>query len=127
MCTTKLAVLLFYRRMVKDTYSRKWLYILWAAISFNVTAGIAVLIVYLNICWPLDAYWLAYQLVPKPYTGHYTCIVHGRGLTLTSGIISIITDMYAVAIPHFMLKQYKLDVPIRQKIALNVIFALGWL
>lgn len=127
MCTTKLSVLLFYRRMVKDTYSRKWLYILWAAIFFNTSAGVATLIVYLVICEPLEAYWLSYKFVPSPYTTPYTCIHHGEGLTLSSCIISVITDTYAVAIPYLMLKQYKLDVPRRQKVALNTIFALGWL
>jgi hypothetical protein len=48
-------------------------------------------------------------------------------LTLSSGIISVITDIYAVAIPYLMLRQYQLDVAPKQKIALNFIFALGWL
>jgi hypothetical protein len=127
MCTTKLSVLLFYRRMVKNVYSRKWLYILWAAITCNVSAGIATFIVYMVICRPLRAYWLAYQYLPIPYSEPYTCIPEGESLTLSSGVISVITDIYAVAIPYLMLRQYQLDVAPRQKIALNIIFALGWL
>ena len=120
-CATKTSVLLFYRRMVKDAYSRKWLYAIWAALFGLFAYFVAVLFTYCFICQPLSAYWESYDF---NYNKTYTCI-NGDILSPLVGVLSIISDLYAVLLPSVMLRHYNLDVPKRQKIGLNIIFALG--
>ncbi len=68
-CATKASILLFYRRMAKDTYDPRWRYAIWAALGFTAAYFVVVLVTYLLICQPLDAYWLSYDLhYDKPYT-----------------------------------------------------------
>ena len=118
---TKVSVLLFYRRMVKDTYSRRWLYAIWAALGCTAAFFVAILVTYCLICQPLSAYWESYNFA---YDKSFKCI-DGNILTLMSGVLTIISDLYAVVLPCLMLRHYDLDVPRRQKIGLNIIFALG--
>ncbi|KAF2173601.1 hypothetical protein M409DRAFT_48556 [Zasmidium cellare ATCC 36951] len=120
---TKLSVLLFYRRMAKDSLDRRWLYAIYLALSVTAAYGLAIFLTYCLICHPLSAYWESYDF---SYDKPFTCI-DGNALTLTSGILSVLSDCYAVALPCLMLRHYSLDVPRKQKIVLNVIFGLGFL
>lgn len=122
-CATKCSVLLFYRRMVKDTYSRSWLYAIWAALGFTGGYFLATLLALCLVCRPLSAYWESYDL---NYTGTYTCI-NGNVLSPMVGVLSVVSDLYAVLLPFLMLRQYDLNVSRRQRIALDAIFALGLL
>ena len=115
---TKTSVLLFYRRMVKDTYSRRWLYAIWAALACTGAFFVAIIFTYCFICQPLSAYWESYSL---GYDEEYQCI-NGNILTPVSGVLSIISDLYAVILPCVMLRHYDLDVPRRQKIGLVRVF-----
>lgn len=108
--------------MAKDTYSRKWLYAIWAALACTAAFFLASLITFCLICRPLSAYWLSYDF---SYDKEFTCI-NGNVLTPVSGVLGVISDVYAVLVPCLMLRHYNLDVPRRQKIVLNVIFALGF-
>jgi hypothetical protein len=68
------------------------------------------------ICRPLSAYWESYDF---SYDKEFTCI-DGNVLTPVSGVLGVISDVYAVLLPCLMLRHYDLDVPRRQKIVLNV-------
>ena len=107
--------------MVKGTYSRRWLFAIWAALAFTGGYFISILIAYCTICTPLSAYW-------EGFSGHYhekfTCI-DATVLVLFIGILSVISDIYAVILPSLMLRHYNLDVARRQKIGLNIIFGLS--
>jgi len=120
-CATKCSVLLFYRRIVTDTYSRKWLYAIWGTLALTVGYFVGTLLSYCLVCRPLTAYWLSYDL---SYDEPYTC-VNGSVLSTFVGVISVLTDLLAVLLPGLMLRQFNLDVPRRQMIALNAIFGLG--
>ena len=120
-CATKASVLLFYRRMAKDTYSPRWRYAIYTALGFTAAYFVGVLIAYCLVCQPLDAYWLSYNF---NYDEDFTCI-NGNVLSPLVGVLSVVSDIYAVALPCIMLYCYNLDVPRRQKIGLNIIFALG--
>lgn len=120
---TKLSVLLFYRRMIKETLDRRWVYALWSAICFTVFYGIALLVSMFLYCKPLDALWRSYE---PGYNKTYSCF-DGSQLVLASGVLGTVSDIYAVAVPCFMLRYFNLAVPRKQKIALNLIFGLGLL
>ncbi|KXL48519.1 hypothetical protein M433DRAFT_63063 [Acidomyces richmondensis BFW] len=122
-CATKCSVLLFYRRLVKDI--GRWIYAIWAALTFTGIYYVGILIAYCLACQPLEAYWKSYNLI-HPYTHPYKCI-DGNVLSPFVGTLSVISDIYAVILPMVVLRDYQLDVPRRQKIGLRIIFALGLL
>ena len=107
--------------MAKDAYSRLWIYAIWTALALTAGMFVALIITYCLICQPLSAYWLSYDV---NYDKSYTCI-NGDISSPLSGILSIISDLYAVVLPCVMLYHYDLEVARSQKIALNAIFALG--
>lgn len=110
--------------MMMETLDRRWVYALWAAIAFTTCYGISVITSMLLFCQPIEALWRSYE--PGGYTKDYKCF-DGSTLTLASGVLGTVSDVYAVALPCFMLRGYNLDVPRKQKIALNMIFGLGLL
>ncbi|KAF2720942.1 hypothetical protein K431DRAFT_247912 [Polychaeton citri CBS 116435] len=122
-CATKISVLLFYRRMVVDIPSRKWRYAIYTAIGFTAIYCMGILIALLTICRPIKAYWLAYDLNwHKPYK-----CVKAEALDYVIGILSVVSDLYSVALPCVILQYYHLNIPRRQKIALNTVFCMGTL
>ncbi|KAK5168904.1 uncharacterized protein LTR77_006213 [Saxophila tyrrhenica] len=120
-CATKASILLFYRRMTKGTYNARWRYAIWAVLAFTFAFFAAVLVAYCFICQPLDAYWKSYSFT---YDEPFTCI-NGNVLSQLVGALSILSDLYATLLPWCMLWKYKLDVPRKQRTALNTIFGLS--
>jgi len=120
---TKASVLLFYRRLVVGTLARRWKLAIYFALAFHAAYLVAITLGYVLICRPLQAYWMSYD-----YNWHqsYTCAPAG-GLNPVIGVLSVLSDVYAVALPFIILHYYTLDVPRKQKIGLNIIFALGLL
>lgn len=120
---TKASVLLFYRRLVTGTLARRWKLAIYFALAFHAAYLIGLTLGYVLICRPLEAYWMSYD-----YNWHepYTCAA-GNGLNPVIGVLSVLSDIYAVALPFVILHYYTLDVPRAQKIGLNLIFALGLL
>jgi hypothetical protein len=107
--------------MAKDSYDRRWRWAIYAALAFTFAAFVAILTTYCLLCQPLNAYWLSYDYA---YDKSYTCL-NGNILSPTVGAISIFSDLYATALPWAMLANYNLDVPRKQKLALNIIFGLS--
>jgi hypothetical protein len=121
---TKISVLLFYRRLVQNTFSWQLKLAIWAAISFVVVYTLIFVIFLLTDCHPLDALWS--QLNPA-YTEKYHCvslntqILQGR----ISGAFMVFTDFYSVTLPAVLI--FRLSMTRRQRIALVVIFGVGYL
>ncbi|KAK4997559.1 hypothetical protein LTR66_003038 [Elasticomyces elasticus] len=118
-CSTKISVLLFYRRMVLGSYSKKWKWATWVAIAFCAAYCLAFILTLFLICSPLDAYWKAFDLT---YTGKYHCANTSVSNPFV-GTLSVVTDIYSVVLPGILLRN--LRIPIQQKIGLNIIFGLG--
>ena len=107
--------------MVKGIKNSKWRYAVWGALAFTALTFVAVFLCYCFICRPLDAYWLSYDF---GYDKQYTC-VDGNVLSPFVGILSMTSDIYTVVLPCVMLQHFELSIPRRQKIGLNIVFALG--
>ena len=107
--------------MVKGSYDPRWLFAIYAALAFTAAYFVSILIMYCLVCQPLSAYWESYKF---GYQKEFKCI-DGNVLTPLIGVLSIVSDIYAVVLPFFMLRHYQLDVPRRQRIGLNIIFSLG--
>lgn len=121
---TKMSVLLFYRRMVVDTFARRWRWAIYAALGFNAFNVCGVLLALFTVCRPLDAYWKSFNILS--YNKSYGC-TPATVLNPIIGVISVLTDLYAVVLPCLIFRYYELDIPRRQKIVLNCVFAAGLL
>lgn len=119
----KVSVLLFYRRLVAGTYSKRWKYATWAAIAFTVGYCVSFIFVLIFGCQPTQAYWLSYD-VQYLLTQEFYC-VDAKTANLAAGILSVVSDLYAVLLPCLMLRHF--DAPRKQKIALNLVFSFGLL
>jgi hypothetical protein len=120
---TKASVLLFYKRLVSGTLARRWKLAIYFALAFHAAYLIGLTLSYVLICRPLEAYWKSFD-----YNWHepYSC-APAESLNPVIGVLSVLSDIYAVALPFVILHYYTLDVPRAQKIGLNIIFALGLL
>jgi hypothetical protein len=121
---TKISVLLFYRRLVTGTCSRRFKFCLWAAMALIVCYTLAYVILLLVTCIPLQATWLK---IDPTYTKSYRCASTGvmTKVSELSGAFSVITDFYSVLLPAILLLQIKITR--RQKLGLMAIFGVGFL
>lgn len=119
---TKVSILLFYRRLVGGTYSRRYKWLIWFAIAFTIAYTVAFCIILLVNCTPTEAYWMAFDF-KYALTADYTCM-DTSVINTMAGVCAAISDVYAVALPCILTWQLS-SVPKRQKIALFGIFSLG--
>lgn len=120
----KISVLLFYRRLVAGTYSKRFKWALWSAIAFIVLYTIILFFLHCFSCVPLEAQWRQFDL---SYTERHYCAspkVQGAIAEL-GGALSVITDFYSVMLPAMLL--LKIKITRRQRIGLMFVFALGFL
>ncbi|KAK5117546.1 hypothetical protein LTR62_004968 [Meristemomyces frigidus] len=120
-CCLKVSVLLFYRRLKAGTYNKKWSYAIWVAIGFTITYTVGMILALILNCNPTQAYWLAYDAEWEA-EHNYTCASTGS-LNLVAGILSIVTDIYSIALPCSVAQGLKIHP--RQKITLNIMFGLS--
>ncbi|KAK3075912.1 hypothetical protein LTR53_000341 [Teratosphaeriaceae sp. CCFEE 6253] len=120
-CCTKISVLLFYRRLVQGTFSKRWRLATIGAILFTACYCISFSLALILNCRPTEAYWKSFSLA---YTADYTC-ADTRNLNPLSGALSVFSDFYSVVLPMGMLRHF--EAPKRQKMALNAVFSLGLL
>jgi hypothetical protein len=116
---TKCSILLFYRRLQKGTFNKRWQYCIYAALAFTVAYVVGFIHTHVLQCSPTEANW---ESANPTYRKKYTC-VNARYENLISGILSVVSDAYSVLLPCLMLRNF--DVSKRQKLALNIIFSLG--
>jgi hypothetical protein len=74
-------------------------------------------------CRPTDSYWLQFSY-PKPYDRPFHCVFEGE-VPMANAVISVVTDFVAALLPMFLFHYLRL--PIREKIALSVLFGVGFL
>lgn len=120
-CCIKCSILLFYRRLTKGTYNKRWEYAIILAISVTVLYSVGFIIVLIIACSPTSAYWESFNpFYDKKFECHET-----KFSNVLSGVLSVASDAWSVLLPCIML--YNFEAPRRQKIALNIIFSLGLL
>ena len=119
---TKVSILLFYRRLVGGTYSTRYKWLIWCAISFTIAYSFTFCVILLANCTPTRAYWMAFDF-KYALTQDYQCM-DTSVINAMAGVCAAISDVYSVALPCFLTWQLT-SVPKRQKIALFGIFSLG--
>ncbi|KAE8830382.1 hypothetical protein HRS9139_07006 [Pyrenophora teres f. teres] len=110
----KLTLLFFFLRIFPKTIIKR---LLWATIGFNVLNGIAFIIVAVFQCQPISFYWTKWDL-----EGTGKC-VDINGLAWTSAIISIVLDIWMLALPLY--EVFQLQLSWRKKLSVAVMFCVG--
>lgn len=119
--TTKISILLFYRRLSTGTVSSGFIYLVYAAIIFVVAYYFIFIINLFAGCQPIEAFWLQVD----PFSSmKYHCINEGANL-IAAGSISVSQDLLACGLPTILF--WKLRIPPRQKFVLGAIFGIGFL
>jgi drug/metabolite transporter (DMT)-like permease len=121
---TKISVLLFYRRLAKGTYDKRFKIAVWVAIFIVVAYTIITAVLLGHACTPLQSLWRQFD---PTYTAAYHCESNHlqESGSLVSGILSVVTDLYSVMLPAMLLLRTRISK--RQKIGLIIIFGLGYL
>jgi hypothetical protein len=111
---TKLSILLQYRRIFTLKSSRMPIYI---AMGICTACGVTAVVTAIFTCIPVDAYW---NMMKKPFA---KC-VNQDAMYHANAALNITTDLLVAALPIRSL--WKLQIALRQKIALLLILTLGW-
>jgi hypothetical protein len=125
--TTKISILLFHRRLEAGTITNRYIYCVHAAIAFVVLYFIIFSINILNICKPFDSFWKQADyawLFSDDNLSKFKCQNEAAAL-IAAAIISSIQDFIAFGLPIVLL--WRLRIPKRQRLALAMIFAVGFL
>lgn len=119
----KISILLFYRRLSSRVVSNSFRWATWITIGFIATSTIAFTLAPILGCQPISAFWdqVNSAKVLKGYK--YRCFNEGADVFAAS-VISTLQDLITAILPTFL--YWDLRIPVRQKIALFGIFAIGY-
>jgi hypothetical protein len=122
-CCLKVSVLLFFRRMVKDLFERRWQIAIWAGVCSIV---IHTLVFATILAWAFNCVDYLTRVNKSGIPGaRVSFCLHTSRSVLAAGVLSIISDLYAILLPWVITR--RLSLPIRQKNAMNAIFMFSTL
>ena len=117
----RISILLFYRRL-SVSFPRGFLIASWIGIAYNAGLMLSLCLANTFICWPIEGYWDRYDTEWRS-SHQFTCGNEAIALPI-SGILNVIGDLYCTVLPLVLVTTLKL--PQRQKIALYLLFGLGF-
>lgn len=119
----KISILLFYRRLSNRVVSRFFWWATWVTIGFIIAYSIALTLAPILGCQPVSAFWDQVNTL-KVLSGYkYHCFDEGADIFAAS-VVSVFQDFITALLPTFL--YWNLHIPIRQKVALFGIFAIGY-
>lgn len=118
---------MFYRRLVQGTYSQKFKWAIWAAISFVVAYTVAFFALTFTTCRPFVGLWQQYNPEWLAKNPNFFCAdnVLATQLSELAGALSVVTDFYSVMLPAVLI--FKIRITKRQKYGLLFIFGMGYM
>ncbi|KAI4646261.1 uncharacterized protein J4E78_009182 [Alternaria triticimaculans] len=119
----KVSILLFYRRLSARAVSNTFVWVTWATIGFIIAYTIALTLAPILGCQPISAFWDQVNIIKKLQGYEFHCFDEGADVFAAS-IISCAQDALTAVLPTFL--YWNLQIPIRQKLALFGIFAMGY-
>jgi hypothetical protein len=121
--TTKISILLFYRRLAAGCVTKRFIYAVYAAVAFVLLYFIIFFFMLFYQCRPLNAFWKQVDYFwYDANKNNFICTDEGAVL-VASAVISAIQDFIACGMPMALFR--KLRIPRKQKLALGCIFAVG--
>ena len=118
---TKMSILLFYRRLAGQNFRHAFRYAVYVMMAEIVAYKPAYLIAISLTCRPLDARWK----INDPAwveTHHFTCMDESMNIIIGS-TLSAVEDLIIALLPTLLI--WKLQLPLRQKLALWCLFSLS--
>lgn len=119
----KISILLFYRRLSSRVVSVRFRLLTWLTIGFITAYTIALTLAPIFGCNPISAFWDQANSIKLIKGYKYHCFDEGADV-FSASVISAVQDLITAILPTFL--YWNLRVPIRQKIALFGIFAIGY-
>ncbi|KAH8711824.1 hypothetical protein GQ44DRAFT_432071 [Phaeosphaeriaceae sp. PMI808] len=119
----KVSILLFYRRLSSRVVSNTFRWTTWISIGYIISFTIALTISPILGCQPLSAFWEQVDVKKKLKGYKFHCFDEGADVFAAS-VISTTQDLLTAVLPTFL--YWNLQIPLRKKIALVSIFALGY-
>lgn len=117
----KLSVLSFDNRLGVQNITTRFIWAVRFAFALVIAYFITWNVLIFRQCAPFEAFWN--QLLPSWTATHsYHCIDEGAN-ALTNTIVSTISDFIAFMLPMILL--WKLQMSMKQKVALSAVFAVG--
>jgi hypothetical protein len=112
----KLSLLFFYMRIFPGPKIQR---LLWATIIFDVVFGVVFVFIAIFQCRPINFYW-------KSWDGEHqgTCL-NVNGLGWSNAVISIVLDVWMLALPISQL--FRLQLHWKKKIGVAMMFIVGTL
>lgn len=119
----KVSILLFYKRLGSRAVSKTFLWVTRLTITFITAYSIAFTLVPIFGCQPISAFWDQVDPVKTGNGYTYKCFDEGADV-FSAAVISSAQDLLTAVLPTFL--YWNLQIPIRQKIVLFGIFAVGY-
>ncbi|KAF1811990.1 hypothetical protein P152DRAFT_514656 [Eremomyces bilateralis CBS 781.70] len=122
--TTKISILLFYRRLGVGAVTHRFLYCVYAAIAFVLGYFIVFTLTLWFHCRPISAFWLQVDILwNAKHKQDYTCINEPANL-IAASTISVVQDFIVCGMPLVLFRNIR--IPRRQKIVLAAVFGVGF-
>jgi hypothetical protein len=118
-CLTKVSILLFYRRLVNRSYSKRIQNVIYGLIAFTAVYFVVFVFFLIFVCDPVSASWQSLNL---GYAVPYKCSSR-RFMDTLAGAVSVISDAYVLIIPELVV--YRLKMERKKKIVLFALFGSG--
>jgi hypothetical protein len=119
----KVSILLFYRRLSARVVSKTFFWTTWISIGYIIAYTIALCIAPIVGCQPISAFWDQFDTIKIVQGYEFHCFDEGADV-LVASIISVTQDLLTAVLPTFL--YWNLTIPLRQKMALFGIFAMGY-
>ncbi|EME48664.1 hypothetical protein DOTSEDRAFT_67641 [Dothistroma septosporum NZE10] len=113
---TRLSLIFFYHRMVRDSGIEWFVWVLHASMFFVIGLGIAFTLLGIFLCVPVQAYWVF------PSMGVHKCLDEGTA-TLIIGILNCCADLLTTILPIPLVVRLKM--PVRQRFGVCMLLCLG--
>jgi hypothetical protein len=118
----KVSILSFYRQLsLRASPTFRWA--TWISIGFIVVYGIALTLAPILGCQPISAFWDSVNATKLLQGYRYHCFDEGAEVTVVS-IVSTTQDLVTAILPTLL--YWNLQIPLRQKVAIFRIFAIGY-
>ncbi|CAI6336000.1 unnamed protein product [Periconia digitata] len=114
---TRLSILTFYYRLVTESAIKVFRWLVHISVAFNIAMLVSFILVGVFQCIPVSNYWMF--AAPKG-----SCMDEGKA-TLCIGIINCVADFTCTILPIPLVA--RLQMPRRQRIAVIVLFGLGFI
>jgi len=118
-CSTKISVLLFYHRLDSTAYTRTVKRTIYGSIALTIAYWLGSLLYLSLLCHPTAGYW---RLLNLSHPKQHSCVSQRMSYPI-GGSISILSTVYTILLPYFVLRNLPMSKNYRH--GLNTVFVLS--